>query len=409
MAELKPFKAIRPRKDLVFMVSCPPYDVLTVEEVKKMTLGNPYSFLHVTRPDAIFEGIEDSTELYKIAKKTFDNMLKNGIIFQEDTEKLYIYRQIKGEHVQTGIVGCFSVDEYQNGKIKKHELTRKEKEDDRTNHILSLNANTGLVFLAYKANQKLKSIISSICEDEPEYDFISEDDVRNQVFVVKDDDMKLLIDKFKEIDALYITDGHHRAAAAYRVREIKKAQNPKHTGKEEYNYFLAVVFPHDELKILPYNRIVKNTGLSKDEFLKKLGENFSIEKVNDSFEPDRKHVFGVYIEGNWYKFEPKDSIVNEDDPVESLDVQILQRYVIHGIFGIEDPRRDKRIDFIGGIKGIKELERLVDSEEADYAFALYPTSMEDLIRIAENNLIMPPKSTWFEPKLRSGLFVHILD
>jgi uncharacterized protein (DUF1015 family) len=408
MAILKPFKAVRPRKDIAFLVSCPPYDVLSVEDVKKMTAGNPYSFLHVTRPDALFESVNDNEELYKIAKKTFDQMLKNGTLFREDTERLYIYRQIKGDHVQSGIVGCFEVDEYQSGKIKKHELTRKEKEDDRTLHILTLNANTGLVFLAYRAEENLRAVISNICTNQPEYDFIAEDGVRNQVFVVPDEVARKIIEMFKDIDSLYITDGHHRAAAASRVREIKKGQNPNHTGKEEYNYFLAVAFAHDELKILPYNRIVKNTGVSKEIFLEKLQEDFKVERVEKGFEPDKKHVFGVYTENEWYRFVPK-FVVNEEEPVESLDVQILQKKVMEKIFKIEDPRRDERIDFVGGVKGIEELERLVDSKEAEYAFALYPTSIEDLMKIADNNLIMPPKSTWFEPKLRSGLFVHLLD
>ncbi|MDI3495389.1 MAG: hypothetical protein PWQ72_1516 [Pseudothermotoga sp.] len=408
MAILKPFKAVRPRKDIAFLVSCPPYDVLSVEDVKKMTTGNPYSFLHVTRPDALFEGLNDNEELYRIAKKTFDKMLENRVLFQEGAEKLYIYRQIKGDHVQSGIVGCFAVDEYQNGKIKKHELTRKEKEDDRTLHTLILNANTGLVFLAYHAEENLKDIISKICTNQPEYDFIAEDGVRNQVFVVPNEDAKKIVELFKDIDSLYITDGHHRAAAASRVRDIKREQNPNHTGKEEYNYFLAVAFPHDELKILPYNRIVKNTGMSKEIFLEKLQEDFEIEKVEKGFVPDRKHVFGVYTSGEWYKFFPK-FIVDEEEPIESLDVQILQKKVMEKIFGIEDPRRDERIDFIGGVKGTEELERLVNSKEAEYAFVLYPTSIEELMRIADSNLIMPPKSTWFEPKLRSGLFVHLLD
>jgi len=409
VAILKPFKAVRPRKDLAFLVSCPPYDVLSVEEAKKMVTGNPYSFLHVTRPEVDFDNITDTNELYKMAGKTLEKMIADNILFQDEEEKLYIYKQTKGNHVQTGVVGCFSIDEYQSGKIKKHELTRKEKEDDRTKHILLLNANTGLVFLTFRSVREIKKLITEICKEEPEYDFVSEDGVRNQVFVVKDNYIDELKKVFSTIDSLYIADGHHRAAAASRVREIKKERNPDHTGNEEYNYFLAVAFAHDELKILPYNRIVKNVNVSKNEFLNKLKRNFKVEKIDMRFEPDRRHVFGVYTGEEWYKFIPYDSILKEDDPVESLDVQILQKYVMKEIFGIGDPRKDERIDFIGGIKGIEELEKLVNIKNAEYAFSLYPTSIGDLMRIADNNLIMPPKSTWFDPKLRSGLFVHLLD
>lgn len=409
MAILKPFKAVRPRKDLAFLVSCPPYDVLNVEEAKKMVIGNPYSFLHVTKPEVDFYDITDIDELYKIARKKLEKMIANNILLQDEEEKLYIYKQTGKDHVQTGIVGCFSIDEYQNGKIKKHELTRKEKEDDRTKHILLLNANTGLVFLTYRSNQKIKKLLAKICEKEPEYDFVSEDGVRNQIFLVEDNYIGKLREIFSTIDSLYIADGHHRAAAASRVREIKKEQNPNHTGDEEYNYFLAAVFAHDELKVFPYNRIVRNVDIPKKSFFDQLSKNFMVEKVYGRFEPNNRHVFGVYKDEEWYKFVPKDHIINEDDPVESLDVQILQRYVMDEIFGIKDPRNDERIDFIGGVKGINELEKLVDTENAEYAFSLYPTSIEDLIRIADNNLIMPPKSTWFEPKLRSGLFVHLLD
>lgn len=412
MAVIKPFKGLRPKRELVEKVACPPYDVLERDEAKKMAEGNPYSFLHVIKPEI---DLPKDVDLYdeRVYRKGAENLRKfieEGILKQDEGDYLYLYRQSTEDHVQTGVVIAASCDDYEADVIKKHELTREEKEEDRTKHILYTNANTGPVFLTYKAQQEIVSAVDDYCSrNTPEYDFTS-DGVRHTFWVVKEREfIDYLVKKFEEVSNFYIADGHHRAAAAVRARRIKREKNPSHTGKEEYNYFLAVVFPHNQLKILPYNRAVKElNNLSEEEFLEKVKERFEVEEA-DSPAPSSKHQICMYLSGKWYLLIPKAGTFREDDPVENLDVSILQNNLLAPILGIENPRKDKRITFVGGIKGTEELEKMVNSGEYKVAFSMYPTSIEDLINVSDAGRIMPPKSTWFEPKLKSGLVVHLLD
>ncbi len=415
MATIRPFKALRPPKDLVLKVQAPPYDVISSEEARKMAEGNPYSFLHITKPEIdLPEGIDLYDErVYLKAKENLEKFIKEGILKKDPKPMLYLYVQKMGERVQNGIVGVFSCEEYEKGIIKKHENTRIEKEIDRTKHIEYTNAQNGPVFLTYKARDDLKEIVNEIKNNrEPEYDF-TVDGVRHILYLIDDDStIQKIIDIFKEIPALYIADGHHRSAAAVRVWKERKEKNPNHTGQEPYNFFLAVAFPHDELYIMDYNRVVKDlNGLSKDEFLRKVGEVFEIEEKGakgNPYRPEKRHTFGMYLDGKWYKLIAKPHIIDENDPVKSLDVAILQDNLLDPILGIKNPRKDKRIEFVGGIRGLNILEEKAD-KTGGVAFSMYPTSIEELMRVADAGLVMPPKSTWFEPKLRSGLFVHMLD
>ncbi len=412
MAVIKPFKGLRPVKDLVEKVACPPYDVLDREEAKRLAEGNPYSFLHVIKPEI---DLPDEVDLYdeRVYRKGAENLKKfieQGILRQDGQDSFYIYQQQCCDHVQTGLVIAASCDDYDSNVIKKHELTREDKEEDRTKHILYTNANTGPVFLTYRAREDINSVIEDFIKNhEPEYDFTS-DDVRHIFWVVQDEQViRKLIELFAKVDSLYIADGHHRAAAASRARRMKKESNPSHTGREEYNYFLAVAFPHNQLRILPYNRAVKDlNGLSSQEFLEKVKERFDIKEA-ESPVPQRKHQICMFLDGKWYMLQPKPGTYREDDPVESLDVAILQNNLLAPVLGIENPRKDKRITFVGGIKGTEELERMVRSGEYRVAFSMYPTSIEELLAVSDAGRIMPPKSTWFEPKLKSGLVVHLLD
>jgi len=412
---VRPFKALRPRKDLVDRVACPPYDVVTEEEVRSIVSGNPYSFLNIVRAEATFEkGVNPYDEkVYRKARKNLERFVEEGILLREDSPAFYIYRQTMGEHQQTGIVACVSVDEYLANKIKKHELTRQDKEDDRTRHIVNLKANTGPVFLTYRACEELDRFVQEILvkDPAPEYDFEDENGVNHTVWVIKKSDLtEAIADFFREIDCFYIADGHHRAAAAVRAREHFRNLNPHHRGDEEYNFFMAVIFPHDQLQILPYNRVVKDFGgMNEEKFIERVNEKFELEKAEkEPFEPQERHLFGMYM-GRWYALRAKPGTYDPDDPVDSLDVQILQKNLLAPILKIEDPRRDSRIDFIGGIKGVEYLQKLVDEGKYALAFSMYPTSVEELMKVADAGMIMPPKSTWFEPKLRSGLFVHELE
>jgi len=410
VAILKPFKAVRPKKDLVEKVASKPYDVLNSDEARKEVKGNDYSFLHVVKPEV---DLDPSTNTYhqQVYQKAAENLKKfmdQGILVQEDHEQLYCYEQEWKGHKQVGIAGCFSVDEYQASKIKKHEFTRKKKEDDRVNNILSTNANTGPVFLTYRSEKKIDDLIMANINNEPLYDLTDEYGCRHRIFKVSN--MQELINAFLPVESFYIADGHHRAASASRVREIKKKDNPKHTGEEEYNFFLAVLFPHKQLKILDYNRIVKDlNGLSEKEFLDTIKKSFDVSEEGDiSYSPSTSKEFGLYLNKKWYTLKAKEGSYDKNDPVKSLDVAILQNNLLNPILGIEDPRTDERIDFIGGIRGLRELENKVNSGEWKCAFSMYPTLMEQLLNVADAGQTMPPKSTWFEPKLRSGLFVHLL-
>ncbi|SHK47769.1 DUF1015 domain-containing protein [Paramaledivibacter caminithermalis] len=415
MAVVKPFKGIRPNKDLAHKVASLPYDVMNREEAKEMAKGNEYSFLHVVRSEI---DVEDSISqydeiVYKTARKNLDNMIRDKVLVQDDTPKFYIYRQIMDGRVQTGIVGCTSIDDYINDIIKKHEFTRPEKEVDRINNFDYCDANTAPIFLTYRKNDELNRIINDwIKFHKPIYNFTSEDSITHIAWIIDEDNINTKISEiFDKIDYLYIADGHHRSASSVKVGLKRREANPDYTGQEEFNYFLSVIFPDEDLFIMDYNRVVKDlNGLTYEEFMNKVREKFDIEEYNGEgqYKPVEKHTFGMYINDKWYKLTAKQGIYDANDPVDRLDVSILQKNLLHPILGIENPRTDKRIDFVGGIRGLEELERRV-AKDMKVAFSMYPTTMEDLLSIADAGEVMPPKSTWFEPKLRSGLFVHRLS
>ncbi|SHE52933.1 Uncharacterized conserved protein, DUF1015 family [Marinitoga hydrogenitolerans DSM 16785] len=412
MSIIRPFKGLRPKKELVEEFSCPPYDVLEENEVKEIVSKHPNSFLRVTRAEVEFENdIDPHSEIvYKKAKENLENFKKDGVLVEEKEPALYFYRETWNGHSQTGIFATFSVEEYQKGLIKKHELTRQDKEDDRTKHIMILEAQTGPVFLTFKSKETIKDLINKgINAAEKIYDFVDEKSVHHELWVLTNKNLiEELENAFKDVESLYIADGHHRAAAASRTKEILKSKNPLHTGSEEYNSFMAVVFPHDELKILDYNRVVKDlNGLSDDDFMNKLSEYFEIAEAPESpYKPKSRHEFGMYINKKWYILKAKENIIDEKDPVKQLDVYILQNYLLSPILGIENPRKDPRIHFLGGIRGVKALEEWIDGKNWKVAFSMYPTSIEELMAVADADKTMPPKSTWFEPKLRSGLLIH---
>ncbi len=411
MARIEPFKGLRPKKNLVEKVASPPYDVLNSKEARELAKGNEYSFLHIIKPEIdLDEGIDlYSDEVYEKAKENFIKFIKEGILFQDEKKKLYLYKQIWKDHTQIGLVAGASCQDYEDDVIKKHELTREEKEKDRMRHIETLNANTGPVFLTFKQKDSIDELFEKAMEKEPEYDFES-DDVRHIFYVIDDDNLiNQIRDEFKKIDYLYVADGHHRSASATKIKIKRQKENPNHTGNEEYNFFLSVIFPHNQMKILAYNRVVKDMkGMCKAEFFKKISETFDYEET-DSKVPEKPTEFCMYIEGKWYLLKAKDGSFDKNDPVNSLDVAILQNNLLDPVLDIKNPRKDKRIDFVGGIRGTEELEKLVDSKEYKLAFSLYPTTIEQLFKVADSGKIMPPKSTWFEPKLKSGLVVHLLD
>jgi len=413
MVRVKPFAAIRPPKDLVTEVAAPPYDVLNSAEAKAM--AGEKSLLHITKPEIDFEPLagEHEQRTYDKAVENFKLWQKNGWLVREEKEKYYVYAQTMGERTQYGIVLCAHTDDYANGIIKKHELTRKDKEDDRMVHVRIQNANIEPVFFAFKDHAELGEIIAKTAAGEPEYKFVDENQFTHTFWVIDDDAINARItDIFtKDIDAFYVADGHHRTAAAARVGAEKKAQNPNHTGNEEYNFFMAVCFPESQLAIIDYNRVVKDlNGLSTQEFFKALEEDFVVERKSaEIYHPTGLHNFSMYMEGVWYSLTAKPGRYNDNDPIGVLDVTILSNLVLDKILGIKDLRTSNRIDFVGGIRGLGELSRRVDSGEMKVAFALYPVSMQQLINIADTGNIMPPKTTWFEPKLRSGLAIHSLD
>ena len=413
MVRVKPFAAIRPPKSIVTEVAAPPYDVLNSAEAKAM--AGEKSLLHITKPEIDFEPLagEHEQRTYDKAVENFKLWQKNGWLVREDKEKYYVYAQTMGERTQYGIVLCAHTDDYANGIIKKHELTRKDKEDDRMVHVRIQNANIEPVFFAFKDHKELGDIIAKTAAGAPEYKFVDENQFTHTFWVINDDAVNAHITEIftKDIDAFYVADGHHRTAAAARVGAEKKAQNPNHTGNEEYNFFMAVCFPESQLAIIDYNRVVKDlNGLSTQEFFKALEEDFVIEcKGPEIYHPCGLHNFSMYIEGVWYSLTAKPGRYNDNDPIGVLDVTILSNLVLDKILGIKDLRTSNRIDFVGGIRGLGELSRRVDSGEMKVAFALYPVSMQQLINIADTGNIMPPKTTWFEPKLRSGLAIHSLD
>lgn len=413
MATIRPFKAIRPEKEYASKVISLPYDVMNRKEAAEMAEGNPYSFLHICRAEIDLPEQENQYDMtvYEKAKANIQKYLEDGVFVTEDKPALYLYRQIMDGRVQTGVVGCVSVDEYKNNTIKKHEFTRVEKEIDRINHFDVCDANTEPIFLTYRDDKRIRSILEGFAENnEPIYDVTTSDGIRHILWVMDDEELVAnLVGLFGEIPALYIADGHHRSASACKVGEKRREENPDYTGDEEFNFFMAVVFPDNDLKIFDYNRVIKDlNGNTVEQFITKAeAAGFIVEeKGEEIYYPERKHIFSMYLEGKWYKVTAKDEII-PDHVTDSLDVAVLQNSLLGPVLGIEDPRTDKRIDFVGGIRGLEELKKRAESD-MKIAFAVYPVDVTDLLEVADNNMVMPPKSTWFEPKLGSGLFVHSL-
>ncbi len=413
MAKVKPFRGIRPPKDLVHKVASRPYDVLSSDEARAEAQGNPMSLYHIIKPEIDFpQGTpEDNPEVYQKALQNFTAFKHNGWLVQDNQEQYYIYAQTMDGRTQYGFVVAASVDDYLAGRIKKHELTRREKEEDRMRHIRITNANIEPVFLAFPHNPTLENIIAETAQSEPEYDFVSEDGIRHSLWCICDPEtIQTITQAFSIIPYLYIADGHHRTAAAAHVGEEKAKADPARTGNEEYNFLLAVCFPQSHLKVMDYNRVVTDlNGMSQDDFLTKLSGNFTVEDMGtQEYRPQRLHEFSLYIGGRWYRLQAKPGTYNDSDPIGVLDVTISSNLILRDLLGITDLRTDKRIDFVGGIRGLGELKRRVDSGEMKLALALYPVTMQQIIDIADTGNIMPPKATWFEPKLRSGLIIHSL-
>lgn len=413
MAIVRAFKAIRPDKKYADKVVSLPYDVMNREEAANMADGNPYSFLHICRSEIDMPEQDNPYEtcVYERAKANIEQNLEDGVFIEEDKPVLYLYKQVMNGRAQVGIVGCVAVDDYINNVIKKHEFTRVEKELDRINHFDICNTNTEPVFLTYRDNKKVRSLVEGwISSHDPLYEIKTNDGIEHILWTVDEEDViKSLTEIFGDIPALYIADGHHRSASACKVGLKRREENPDYTGEEEFNFFMAVIFPDNDLKIFDYNRVVKDlNGYSVEEFLNKVADaGFEVvDKGIDTYKPIGKHVFGMYLEGKWYELTAKEEII-PDHVIDSLDVAILQNNLLNPILGIEDPRTDKRIDFVGGIRGLKELERRANSDMR-VAFAIHPVEIGDLLAVSDNDMVMPPKSTWFEPKLGSGLFMHKL-
>ncbi len=414
MAVLKAFRAYRPAAGYADKVAALPYDVMNSDEARKMAFGNPYSFLHVDKAEIDLPKNVDiyDEKVYLKAKDNLGKLISADVLVQDTAPCLYIYMQTWKGRSQTGLVGCTAVDDYLRDVIKKHEFTRADKEADRIHHVDTLDANTGPIFLTYRGETAVSAVLADWKETHaPVYDFVS-DEVRQTVWVVDDEKtVQMLTARFAEIPALYIADGHHRAASAVKVAQKRRQEHPDYNGTEEFNFFLSVLFPAEELEILDYNRLIADlNGYSEAEFLNKLSADFTVEKASvQPYRPTEKHTFGLYLGGDWYQMTAKPGVVDTCDPVARLDVSVLQEKVIAPILGITDPRTDKRMDFVGGIRGLAELEKRVNSGEMTAAFAMFPTTLADLMAIADAGKVMPPKSTWFEPKLLSGLFIHFLS
>ncbi|MEN6421781.1 MAG: DUF1015 family protein [Smithella sp.] len=413
MALVLPFKAVRPHQKFVSQVAALPYDVMTREEAQKAVSGNALSFMHVEKSEIdVPNGTKsDDNLIYQTAKRNFIDMLVKGILIQDESPCFYVYKQKMGSQIQTGIVGLMNAAEYDAGKIKKHELTRKDKEEDRIRHVDTVNAQTGPVFISYRERQNLNKIVSGITAGTPEYDFTAEDGVSHTVWVVADaKQIEEIKKEFSAVDALYIADGHHRAAAATTIARTRRAHDQSGNTSNEYEAVLAVFFPHTQLKVMDYNRAVKDlNGLTPEQFIEKISSSFTVSTNFTARAPQKLHDFGMYLGGEWYKITIKEGMYDANDPVASLDAAILQDRLLYPVLGIKDPRVDDRIKFIGVIRGMDELEKLVDKDGFAVAFSVYPTTMEQIIKVADAGAIMPPKSTWFEPKLRSGIFTHKLD
>ena len=413
MSLVRPFAGLRPAPGRAADVAAPPYDVLNSSEARVRAEGRPWSFLHISKPEIdLPEGTDPyDASVYAKGKENFDKMLAEGVLVQDEKPCYYLYRLIMGEHRQIGLVAAASVPDYDSNRIRKHEFTRPDKEDDRVRQVDTLNAQTGPVFLTYRHDATIDALVERITAAAPEVDITADSGVQHALWPVCDEaDIATITETFDAMDAIYIADGHHRSAAGSRVAAMRKAANPDHTGDESYNYFLSVVFPDNQMMILDYNRVVTDlNGLDAESFMAKVKENFSVSEADTSVKPAANREFGMYLGGKWYKLTVNDKLVPADDPVGQLDVSLLANNLIDPVLGISDPRRDKRIDFVGGIRGLAELERRVDSGEMDVAFSLFPTRMDQLMSVADANEVMPPKSTWFEPKLADGLVSHVLD
>ncbi len=412
MAVVKPFRCVRPDVKVADRVAALPYDVYNRKEACVEVAREPLSFLKIDRAETQFDDSVDTYDecVYQKAKELLEGMIADGTFITDDSECYYIYELTMNGRAQTGIVACASIDDYQNNVIKKHEKTRADKEADRIHHVDTCDAQTGPIFLAYRSRQVINDVVAKVKEEAPLYDFTAPDGVRHTVWrIAEKAEVDTLRQAFAEIGSIYIADGHHRAASAVRVGLMRREANPGYTGDEEFNYFLSVLFPDDQLMIMDYNRMVKDlNGHSTEEFLRLVEESYEVEKIGtEAYKPIKVHEAGMYLDGIWYKLTARSAICS-DDPVEGLDVSLLQKYLLTPVLGIGDPKTDKRIDFVGGIRGLSELERRT-KEDMKVAFAMYPTSIAQLFDVADANLLMPPKSTWFEPKLRSGLFIHKLS
>lgn len=412
MAVFRPFKAYRPSIENQSLIPALPYDVMSSDEAREMVKGNPLSFLYIDRAEINFsENINPySMQVYDKAREKLIKLETEGNLVQDDSPCLYVYKQVMNDRVQTGLVGCASIDDYKNNVIKKHEHTLAKKEQDRINHVNTCDANTGPIFLTYRSDDNINNIVDDWTDNHKSvYDFVS-DGVRQSVWVIDDSDtISILQGAFDTVDSLYIADGHHRCESAVKVGEMRRAQKPDYNGDEEFNYFLAIAFPDKDLHIMDYNRVVRDlNGLSFDEFINRVKKNFDVTEFPFKQVPEEKHTMSMYYNGSWYKLAAKKGTFDESDPVARLDVSILQDNLLDPVLGIRNPKNDDRIDFIGGIRGLDELVRRADSD-MKIAFAMYPATVEDLMSIADAGKIMPPKSTWFEPKLLSGLFIHHLS
>lgn len=417
MKLIRPFRGLRPTRELAARVAAHPYDVLNREEAYELAKDNPHSFLHINKPEVDVDWSIDlhDQRVYDKGRENLYRFIEEGTLQQDGEEKLYVYKQVMGKHEQVGLVAVASVAAYENNLIKKHEFTRPEKEDDRVNHMRTLGAQVGPVFLTYKAQPEIDKLIAQVTATQPEYDFVAPEGTRHVFWVIEDVTLAANLEAaFDKVKCLYVADGHHRSAAAARVQNLYQKKNPNHTGEESYNWFLSVLFPHDQMQILDYNRIVKDlNGAKPAAFLDKLKPLFDIKEVDAAdAKPKAPRQFSIYLDKRWYSLTANKTLlgkVDDKDPVKSLDVSILQDYVFGPLLNIKDQRTDKRVDFVGGIRGMKELEKRVNSGEWVAAIAIYPTSIKSLMAIADANEVMPPKSTWFEPKLKSGLVVHMLD
>ena len=413
MSLIRPFRGLRPAPGRAEEVVAPPYDVLNSAEARQRAAGRPYSFLHISKPEIdLPEGTDPySPEVYEKGRENFRKMIDGGVLVRDDAPYYYFYRLIMGAHVQTGLVVAASVADYDTNRIRKHEFTRPDKEDDRVRQIDALNAQTGPVFLTYRHSSVIDAIAIKVTATQPEVDVTADDDVRHTIWVCRDlADIDTITRTFDAMDCIYIADGHHRSAAASRVCAARKEANPDHTGEEAYNYFLSVVFPDNQMQILDYNRVITDlNGKDPGAFVEDVKSAFEVGESSEPVKPKHTGEFGMYLTGQWYRLNINPELVPADDPVDRLDVSLLANNLIDPLLGINDPRRDKRIDFVGGIRGLKELERRVDSGEMAVAFSLYPTSLDQLMDVADAGEVMPPKSTWFEPKLADGLVSHGLD